>query len=435
MRKILDNHIIMSGFYKGISGISLFLTIRLLIDYLGNEGYGIWVLLFTVFQLVLLMDFGVQSTLKTQIPVLVHENKREKISALINSTYRTSILIAVLILICFSSICFFIDLKLSFNISLLSNFEINCLLLINIVFFCLTFIANIHKSLYVAFLKGKYAEQSIAINQLLFLGLTSLIVIFSNPSFLNNYNKLLLISTINGGTSLFVNLYYTIRFFKLEKIVLSLKSRINSIDTHYKMGIKFMIIQIGFLFIFSSDSYIISNILNPSEIVAYEVINKLFQFPFMILFAALSPLWSMFAMHYLEKSKERLYKDFKKFNKFFIVIVIGLLILYTLTPFIVSIWLKESIAIPENLVLLTTIVTALKIYVSFYTFFLNGIGKLNFYITILIISLILKIPLTYYFVDLNFGINSVLLSSLVIVLIWTLLIPYKCYKITESLNK
>ena len=96
MRKILDNHIIMSGFYKGISGISLFLTIRLLIDYLGNEGYGIWVLLFTVFQLVLLMDFGVQSTLKTQIPVLVHENKREKISTLINSTYRTSILIAVL---------------------------------------------------------------------------------------------------------------------------------------------------------------------------------------------------------------------------------------------------------------------------------------------------------------------------------------------------
>ena len=125
----------------------------------------------------------------------------------------------------------------------------------------------------------------------------------------------------------------------------------------------------------------------------------------------------------------------KKFNKFFIVIVIGLLILYTLTPFIVSIWLKENIAIPEYLVLLTTIVTALKIYVSFYTFFLNGIGKLNFYITILIISLILKIPLTYYFVDLNFGINSVLLSSLVIVLIWTLLIPYKCYKITESLNK
>jgi O-antigen/teichoic acid export membrane protein len=435
MRKILDNHIIMSGFYKGISGISLFLTIRLLIDYLGNEGYGIWVLLFTVFQLVLLMDFGVQSTLKTQIPVFVHENKIERISALINSTYRTSILIAFLILICFSSICFFFDLKSTFNISLLSNFEINSLLLINIVFFCLTFIANIHKSLYVAFLKGKYAEQSIAINQMLFLGLISLIVIFSNPSFLNDYNKILMVSIINGGISFLVNLYYTIRFFKLEKIVLSLKTRINSIDTHYKMGIKFMIIQIGFLFIFSSDSYIISNILNPSEIVAYEVINKLFQFPFMILFAALSPLWSMFAMHYLERNKEKLYSDFKKFNKFFIIIILGLFFLYVLTPFIVSVWLKENIAIPEYLVLLTTIVTALKIYVSFYTFFLNGIGKLNFYITILIISLILKIPLTYYFVDLNFGINSVLLSSLVIVLMWTLLIPYKCYKITESLNK
>ncbi len=425
----------MSGVYKGISGISLFLTIRLLIDYLGNEGYGIWTLLFTVFQLVLLMDFGVQSTLKTKIPLFVHENKREKIAALINSTYQTSILIAVLIFICFSSVCFFIDLKSMFNISLLSNFEINSLLLINIGFFCLTFIANIHKSVYVAFLKGKYAEQSIAINQMLFLGLISFVVIFLNPSFLNNYNKIILISIINGGTSLLVNLYYTFRFFKLEKIVMSLKSRINFVDTHYKMGLKFMIIQIGFLFVFSSDSYIISNILNPSEIVAYEVTNKLFQFPFMILFAALSPLWSMFAMHYLEKNKKKLYNDFNKFNKFFIFVILGLFVLYALTPFIISIWLKENITLPENLVLLTTIVTALKIYVSFYTFFLNGIGKLDFYITIIIISLLIKIPLTFYFVDLNFGINSVLLSSFVIVLIWTLLIPYKCYKITESLNK
>ena len=67
LKKISNNHLIMSGIYKGISGISLFVSIRLLLDYLGAENYGLWVLVFTLFQLVLLMDFGVQSSLKTKI--------------------------------------------------------------------------------------------------------------------------------------------------------------------------------------------------------------------------------------------------------------------------------------------------------------------------------------------------------------------------------
>ena len=78
-----------------------------------------------------------------------------------------------------------------------------------------------------------------------------------------------------------------------------------------------MIIQIGFLFVFSSDSYIISYVFNPTEIVPYEVVSKLFQLPYLVLFAALTPFWSLFAKHYLEKNQSKLLNDFNKFNKFF----------------------------------------------------------------------------------------------------------------------
>ena len=37
------------------------------------------------------------------------------------------------------------------------------------------------------------------------------------------------------------------------------------------------------LFVFSSDNYILSNVFGPKEIVPYEVVNKYFQFPIMIL--------------------------------------------------------------------------------------------------------------------------------------------------------
>jgi len=435
MKKFFDNHIIMSGIYKGISGMSLFLSIRLLIDYLGNNIYGIWVLLFTVFQLVLLMDFGIQSSLKTKIPVFFHEKRIDKVSVFISSTYKFSVFISLIIFLFFLILTKTINLKLSFNISELSKDEVNYLLLINIIFFCLTFVANIHKSLYVAFLKGKYAEQSIAVNQLLFLISIFFLVIFSNQN-LSNFTKLILISFINGSISLFVNILYTIHFFKTESVkVFLLNTKENSFfNDIFKLGLKFMIIQIGFLFIFSSDNYIISNAFNPGEVVAYEVVNKLFLFPYMILFAALTPLWSLFAKHYLEQNKTKLLNNFKKFNQFFVIILLGLISLTFITPFVVSIWIKEPITLPNNLVFFTAILTGLKIYVNFYILFLSGLGKLNFYISILIISILLKIPLSYFFVDLGFGINSVLISSLIIIFFWTLLIPFKSYKIVKSIN-
>ena len=436
MQKLLNNHIIMSGFYKGISGMSLFLSIRLMIDYLGDQNYGIWVLLFTLFQLVLLMDFGIQSTLKTKIPLYQHEGNQIKVQEIINATYKISIFIALTILSAFLILVKVINFKSVFNISNLEVNEVDFLLLLNVFFFCLTFIVNIHKSLFVAFFKGKFAEQSIAVNQFTFLVFTGAFIFFYTAP-LSDFNKLLLFSIINGLLSFGVNFLYSIKIFKEEKLKLKILNLKNNplLKEILNLGIKFMFLQIGFLFVFSSDSYIISNAFNPTEIVAYEVVNKLFQFPFMIIFAALSPLWSMFAKHYLEKDKNKLYSDFRKFNKTFIFILLSLITLYTITPTVISIWIKNDITIPNYLILLTTIVTALKIFVSFYTFFLNGIGKLRLYLIVLAISVIIKIPLSFYFVDLNLGVNSVLVSSLIIVIVWSILIPLKCYKIVALLDK
>lgn len=436
MQKLLNNHIIMSGFYKGISGMSLFLSIRLMIDYLGDQNYGIWVLLFTLFQLVLLMDFGIQSTLKTKIPLYQHEGNQIKVQEIINATYKISIFIALTILSAFLILVKVINFKSVFNISNLEVNEVDFLLLLNVFFFCLTFIVNIHKSLFVAFFKGKFAEQSIAVNQFTFLVFTGAFIFFYTAP-LSDFNKLLLFSIINGLLSFGVNFLYSIKIFKEEKLKLKILNLKNNplLKEILNLGVKFMFLQIGFLFVFSSDSYIISNAFNPTEIVAYEVVNKLFQFPFMIIFAALSPLWSMFAKHYLEKDKNKLYSDFRKFNKTFIFILLSLITLYTITPTVISIWIKNDITIPNYLILLTTIVTALKIFVSFYTFFLNGIGKLRLYLIVLAISVIIKIPLSFYFVDLNLGVNSVLVSSLIIVIVWSILLPLKCYKIVASLDK
>lgn len=433
MKKILENHLIMSGLYKAGSGLSLFLSIRILIDFLGVEEYGLWVLIFTFFQWILLMDFGIQSSLKTKVPVLLHENKLDLLKSYIKTTYKFSAYIALIIFLGFYFITFFVNFNTLLNINFHTRDFINKLFLLNVLFFCLNFVVNSQKSLYVAFLKGKYAEQSIALNQFGYLILLFLFVTFFKQ--ISIEKKLISITLINGLFSLLINLLYTFTFFKREKLNLKTKEKTPTSFVYdlLKLGSKFMFIQLGIMFIFSSDNYIISNAFSTNAVTVYEVVNKLFQFPFLILFASLSPLWSMFAKNYLEKNKKALLDSFKKFNQFFGIVVIGIIALALLTPLIISIWLKESIEYPNHFILLISLVTIIRIYVTFYTFFLNGIGKLNLYILFILISVLIKIPLSYFFVDLGFDINSVVLSSLVIMALWAVFIPYKCYKIVNSI--
>ena len=196
-----------------------------------------------------------------------------------------------------------------------------------------------------------------------------------------------------------------------------------------------MIIQIGLLFVFSSDNYILSNAFGPKDVVPYEIINKLFQFPMMIVFAALSPLWSMFAKDYSDKNHLNLLNTFKKFNYYFVGISILIIILALICPYIISVWIKQKINIPENLVFYVAIVTALRIFVSFYSFFLYGVEKINKYIIVLLLSLLIKFPLTFFLIHLGFGINSVAIATLLIMLVWVIIIPFQCYKIINEINE
>lgn len=425
----------MSGFYKGLSGLSLFLSIPVLIDYLGNDNYGVWVLVFTLFQWVLLMDFGIQSSLKTKIPVLQHESKIDLLKSYIKTTYRFSFYIAMAIFVLFVIITTVFDLNYYLNISFHSRIFVTLLFLLNVFFFCLNFVANIHKSLYISFLKGKYAEESLAVNQFGFLILL-LIGVFLFPD-IDVTSKLILISIVNGLFCLAVNLFYTWRFFKMEHLNLQTNEKTphSFIKEIVKMGSKFMIIQLGMMFIFTADNYIISNAFRPKDVVPFEVVNKIFQLPVMIIFAMLSPLWSMFANDYLHQNRTNLLATFKKFNLLFIGVALGVAVLAFLSPYIISIWISQPVDIPTHLILWVAIVTLLRIFVSFYTFFLNGIGNLNKYMLLLLASVILKIPLSYWLISMNFGINSVILSTLILMLFWMVFIPHQCYDLVYKLKK
>lgn len=434
LRPLLNNHLFMSAFYKAISGLSLFVAIPLLIHYLGSTNYGVWVLVFTLFQWILMMDFGLSSVLKTKIPELQHSGNSTLIGAYIKAAYVGCCYIAIAIFILFSAAVFFFDIQSVLNVPFESTF-VTKLFLLNVFFFCVNFILNTHKALYVGVHRGKFAEQSIAVNQIVFL-LFLLVPIFVFPS-LKEESKLYLISCINGINCFIVNFIYTFYFFRTEKISLSktLKIPKHNLNEMYRLGFKYMVIQVFTFFLFASDNYILAYFFGPKEVVPYDITTKYFHFPLMILMAGMAPLWSSFSKNYLEKNTEWFKMSFKKFNYFYALILIGMLLCAVIAPVIMKIWISEDFSVPPFLIITVAVLTSLRIYITFYSYFFNGIGNLRSTLVLLMMSVVLKIPLAYLFIKLDFGISSVVLSSAVCLAIWIIVQPVEASKIVANLKK
>jgi O-antigen/teichoic acid export membrane protein len=220
---------------------------------------------------------------------------------------------------------------------------------------------------------------------------------------------------------------------KINLFVKSLKDRFFVADI-LKLGYKFMIIQVGMLIFFIVDNYIISNNFMPKDVVPYDSVNRIFQLPLMLLFAALSPLWSMFYKDYADRNQKALLTLFKRFNIYFVGIAASVVVLAVLCPYIIRNWIKEPLVIPQLLIFYVTVVTLMRIFAAFYSTFLNGIGSLNNVIIIILISVILKIPLTYFLIGNGYGINSVVIATLILMVPWIIMIPLQSYNIVRRLN-
>lgn len=428
-----QNQMVLSGLYKAISGLALFVSIPLLIRYLGNVEYGLWILVSTLFQWVLLMDFGLASVLKTKIPELKILGNISLLNAYIKSTYKISCYIALIIFISFAIIFLLFDIKSLLNIDFDRGF-VTKLFMLNIFFFCSNFVLNTHKSLFVSVHRGKFAEQSLAVNQIIIL-ICLILLLYYFPR-LDIESKFYIVSIVNGGICILINLIYTRYFFRTEKFSMKTIEKLpkDYLNGIYKLGFRYMAMQMGIMCLFSSDNYILAYFFSPAEIVPYEIVSKYFQFPLMILIAGLAPLWSMFTKNYFEQNTSWLLLSFKRFNYFYILVVIGIFSCVLLAQPVMKIWISKDFQAPKCLLIAIGIMTALRIFTTFYSYFFFGIGKLQSYLLLLGTSVLLKIPLTILFIKMNFGISSVVIASGTCLLAWSIIQPLQAYRIVSKLK-
>ena len=405
----VKKNILASIIIKGISIIVSLLYVPLLIDYLDIERYGIWLTLTSIVGWFTFFDAGLGNGLRNNLSEAFANNNIKLAKELISTTYALLSIIFTVVLIIYYAISPFLDWQLILNSENVSSSELSYLAIIIFTFFFLRFIFQLIGVIIMA-------KQQPALNNLFGpLGnLISLILIYILT--LTTKGNLIVLGSIISIIPVIVLLVASILLFnkKYKEISPSIK-HINWKHSNklLNLGFKFFFLQISSIILFSLSNIIIIQYLKPEDVTQYNIAFKYFQIPLMIYAIIITPIWSAVTEAFVKKDINWLKSTLKKLNIISLVFILIIIIMSFFSEFMYDIWLGNRVEIPILLSLSMGLFSIVRIILSPYSSYINGIGKLALSIRLSVFKIIFFIPCAILLVQTDLGASGVVFATII----------------------
>lgn len=429
--KNLKVNISVSFIVKIISiGLS-YLVIPMTINYLDSEQYGVWMTLLAIISWMSFFDIGLGNGLRNKLTESLSKNDIESAKEYISTAYAA---ITTIVIFIFTVLIFIIpslNWNKIFNTRTIDNRVFIGLVIIVVFFFLFNFILSLCNQLF-------YAVQESALT-----GVTSLLL---NLFLLIN---ILILKKISSGNIIYIGISYGIAmisssiiltlyfFYKHKELIPKIKLiKRNKVKDILGIGVKFFIIQIAVVIIFTTDNMIITQLLGPAEVTSYNIAQKLFSAVIMVHTIIVTPLWSAYTEAYINGDIAWIKKLMLKLNILMVPIIICVIILVLLSDKIFKIWLGNTIAFPKYLIGFMALYTIISVWNNIYSYFLNGIGNLNLQMYTAIVGSIINIPLSVLFCKyFNFGNSGVILGTFISLSIFAIVGPIQTFYLLKKMEK
>jgi O-antigen/teichoic acid export membrane protein len=204
------------------------------------------------------------------------------------------------------------------------------------------------------------------------------------------------------------------------------KSYVNDI---LSLGFRFFLIQIAGIIIFSTDNFIITKLFGPELVTSFNVTFRLFNFISMALAIIMTPFWSAYTEAYAKKEYNWIKNRIRVMNLSMLPLAIILAMLTYYHDALVNLWVGNKIATPQALPIFMAFYVLVSAWNNIFAFFLNGISRTREQLITSIIAMIMNIPLSIFLAkNLGFGVNGIILASLVCLFIFAIVGPITTYK-------
>lgn len=400
------------AFSFGLKGISIIVNLAyvpLLIDYLGKEEYGIWLTLTSIVTWFTFFDIGLGNGLRNNFTKAVAEGEYELARTYVSTTYAILTLIFGSLLIIFFIVAPFINWQTIFNTSTINEAELLNVSLIVFSFFFLRFVFQLIGVILLA-------DQKPAVNNSfnVMANVISLFIIIVLKNTLPG--SLPLLGFVLSGIPVLILFLASVYLYKTKykRYAPSVKYvQFKESKKLLNLGVKFFILQISDVVMYSSTNMLIAQISSPEDVTVYNVSYKAFSIFTMIYGIILSPMWSATteAFHLNDfKWIRKFVKSMQKIGSFLTIIIILFLLLSSKVYYL---WVGDKVTVPFVVSLFVAINTIMYVLTGVYVSFQNGIGKIKLTLYAVIGQTALYLPIAYFIsVVLGLGFVGVLVTGI-----------------------
>lgn len=406
-------------------GIS-YLLVSATVGYLNPERYGIWVTVLSIVSWISFLDIGLGNGMRNKLVQALVNGDKYKAKEYVSTTFYSIIMISSLVAILVLVLSFLLDWQKFFNTSVSAE-ELAMMFLITGLFFAANFALTTFNQVFYA-----YQRPSLTSVVVLLSNLFAVIAIATLKKHVSE--NLILLSLLYGVSQLTARIIVSALFFKIHaEIKPSIRhfssSRIREV---MDLGVRFFLIQISAIVIFSTDNMIITQLLGPAEVTPYNVSHKLMSSITFVSSTIMTALWSAFTDAYERRDIVWIKRIINKLLKGMLLAVLVMIAIYLFSPTIFRIWLGDSVKVPNSLVLSMGIYILVVTWTSIFSHFVNGIGRLNLQLIMGVIGAIMNIPLSIIFASwFNMGTIGVVLASICSVSLFGIAGPIQTYVILK----
>ena len=422
-------NIIASIGIKGASIIIGFLLVPLVINYLDQTRYGVWLTLTSFLAWFSFFDIGLGNGLRNKLAEAIANNDFELGRVYVSTTYFILTVIISVIAVLFFIANHFINWSRILNIDPSTQIELSKLATIVFGLFFLNFIFNnIGKIL--------LADQRTAASNLFgpLSNLLSLIVIYILTK--TTSGSLLYLGLVMSISPVLILIIASVYLFHKDYTHLrpSLKYiRFKYSRDLFSLGAKFFIVQIAGLVMYQSTNIIISQYFGPAEVTPYNLAYKYFSLVYMLFTLILYPYWSAFTEAWVKDDIIWIKSTVNGMLKIWSVLSVLTILLLIISRRFYIIWIGKEIIIPFQLSFFMALFFITFMFGGIFNMFINGVGKIKLQLYLSLISSIIFIFVSIGLIKVfKFGISSLVLASIIGNIEGFVIAPIQYYKIVNK---
>jgi O-antigen/teichoic acid export membrane protein len=190
------------------------------------------------------------------------------------------------------------------------------------------------------------------------------------------------------------------------------------------LGGRFFILQIAAVIIYQSDMIIIAQLFTPEDVTPYNLSFRYFNMVMVVFNFFIAPLWSAFTEAFVKEEIKWIKDVIRKTLRIWFGFIFITILLFLFSNIFFQFWVGNTVKVPHILSFVLMLYFIVIMWNGIYSNFLNGVGKIRMQMNISLIGTIINIPLAIIFVKVfHFGVEGVLMSSLILNLISAIVAP------------